>query len=92
MQRHTNKSSDGCIPNFTYKTNNRRTLNALMRYGSVLQATSAAALYSWIVRAPAAPVRALNPDATLHTPLAAGGMSVYTDACVCLPQQQRRRP
>jgi hypothetical protein len=27
-----------------------------MRYGSVVQATSAAALYSWLVRAPSAPV------------------------------------
>ncbi|WIA29655.1 hypothetical protein OEZ86_012141 [Tetradesmus obliquus] len=33
-----------------------KTLNALMRYGTVVQACVAAALYSWLLRAPGAPV------------------------------------
>ncbi|KAF8073170.1 Ncapd3 [Scenedesmus sp. PABB004] len=37
----------------------RRTLNALMRYGSTAQACTAAALFSWMLRAPDAPVHVL---------------------------------
>lgn len=37
-----------------------RTLNALMRYGTVVQACVAAALYSWLLRAPGAPVSLLG--------------------------------
>jgi hypothetical protein len=41
-----------------------RTINALMRYGTIVQACVAAALYSWLLRAPDAPVSTL---AALHS-------------------------
>lgn len=68
-----------------------------MRYGSVVQATSTAVLYSWLVRAPSAPVSlcegsihqvALDWNATLSATANTGWRIHVTDN---LPPLRRRK-